>query len=93
MQTKKGPKKMKKDTRKWCEFHKIPRHNINECHSKKSLVVTLKESELEVGSDSESDSYKVKWIIDAEPSATIATTKVKPSAPKEPKEGESLFHL
>jgi len=33
---------MKKDTGKWCEFHKIPTHNKNECHSKQSLVVDLK---------------------------------------------------
>jgi hypothetical protein len=31
-------------------------------------------------------------IIDAEPSATIATTKVHPSEPDEPEEGEHLFH-
>jgi hypothetical protein len=31
-------------------------------------------------------------IIDAEPSATIATTKLQPSEPDEPEEGEHLFH-
>jgi hypothetical protein len=34
---------MKKDTEKWWDFHKIPWHNTNECHSKQSLVVELKE--------------------------------------------------
>jgi hypothetical protein len=41
--TKKGDGKSKKDTRKWCEFHKIPWHNTDECCSKESLVVKLKE--------------------------------------------------
>jgi hypothetical protein len=39
---KKGKGKTNKYTRKWCNFHKIPLHNINECHSKKSLVVEFK---------------------------------------------------
>jgi hypothetical protein len=91
-QTKKGNEKMKKDTGKWCEFHKIPWHNTDECHSKQSLVVEMKASESEAGSDSESDPDKGKQIIDAEPSATVATTKVQPSEPEEPEEGEHLFH-
>jgi hypothetical protein len=33
-QEKKGHRKTKKDTGKWCEFHKIPWHNIDECRSK-----------------------------------------------------------
>jgi hypothetical protein len=55
-------------------------------------VVELKASELEVDSDSKSNPKGGKWIINVEPSATIATTKVHPSEPKEPKEGECLFH-
>jgi hypothetical protein len=83
---------MKKDTGKWCEFHKIPWHNTDECHSKQSLVAKMKASESEAGSDSESDPDKGKWIIDTEPSATVTTTKVHPSEPEEPEEGEHLFH-
>jgi hypothetical protein len=30
--SKKGSGKLNKDTGKWCEFHKIPWHNIDECH-------------------------------------------------------------
>jgi hypothetical protein len=39
--------KTKKDTRKWCDFHKIPWNNIDECRSKQSLVVKIKEKEFE----------------------------------------------
>ena len=31
-----------KDTRKWCDFHKIPWHNTDECRSKQSLVAKIK---------------------------------------------------
>jgi hypothetical protein len=67
---------MKKDMGKWCEYHKIPWHNTEECRSKKSLVAELKASESEVDSDSESNPEGGKQIIDVEPSATVATTKV-----------------
>jgi hypothetical protein len=66
-QTKKDNGKTKKDTGKWCEFHKIPWHNTVECRSKKSLVVEVKASESDVGSDSESELEKGRQIIDAEP--------------------------
>jgi hypothetical protein len=91
-QPKKGNEKSKKDTRKWCKYHKIPWHNTKECHSKQSLVAKLKDSESEVDSNSESNPERGKQIIDVEPNATVATTKVHPSEPEEPKEGERLFH-
>lgn len=83
---------MKKDMGKWCEYHKSPWHNTDECRSMQSLVVDLKASESEVDFDSKSNIEGGKRIIDAEPSATVATTKVRPSEPEEPKEGECLFH-
>jgi hypothetical protein len=67
-----------------CEYHKIPWHNTEECRSKKSLMAKMKVFEL---------NFEVeKWIINVEPSPTVSTTKVWPSEPKEPKEGEYLFH-
>jgi hypothetical protein len=55
-------------------------------------MVELKASESKVDSDSESNLEGGKQIIDVEPSAIVATTKVRPSEPKEPEEGECLFH-
>jgi hypothetical protein len=45
-----------------------------------------------LGSKSESDPEKGRRIIDAEPSATIATTNIQPGEPNDPEEGERLFH-
>ena len=42
-QDEKGKGKMKNHTGKWCDFHKIPWNNTDECHLKQSLVVELKE--------------------------------------------------
>jgi hypothetical protein len=56
-------------------------------------VSEVKASELDAGSDSESELEKWIWIINVEPSAIIATTtKVHPNEPNEPDKGEHLFH-
>jgi hypothetical protein len=39
-----------------------------------------------------SQNQKRETIIDVEPSAIVTTTKIQPSEPDEPKEGENLFH-
>jgi hypothetical protein len=77
---------------KQCEYHKIPWHKIEECRSKQSLMAELKAFELEVDSDFESNPEGGKRIINVEPSATVTTTKVRPSKPEEPEEGECIFH-
>jgi hypothetical protein len=83
---------MKKDTGKWCEYHKSPWHNTEECCSKQSLMANLKASESKVDSDSESNPEGGKPIINFEPNSTVATTKFLPSEPEELEEGELLFH-
>jgi hypothetical protein len=55
-------------------------------------VAKVKASESHAGSDSESKLERGRWIIDVEPSATVSTTKLHPSEPDEPEEGERLFH-
>jgi hypothetical protein len=90
-QHKKGNEKTKKDTGKWCEYHKSPWHDTDECRSKKSLVAKLKDSELEADSDSESNIEGGKHIIILELSAMISTTNIQPSEQEEPEKGERLF--
>ena len=55
-------------------------------------MAELKDSESEVDSNFESNPKGGKWIINVEPSATITTTKVRPSELEEIEEGERLFH-
>ena len=43
---------MKKETRKWCGFHKSPTHNRNESHAKKTPMPELKALEFDACSNS-----------------------------------------
>jgi hypothetical protein len=55
-------------------------------------VAKVKAFESDVGYEFELELENGRWIIDAEPSATIATTKIQPAESDEPEEGEHLFH-
>ena len=52
----------------------------------------MKASEPDVDSDSEPKLERGRWIIDVEPRAIVATTKLHPGELDEPEEGECLFH-
>ena len=95
-QEKNNTTKPKKDTGKWCEFHKSSTQNTSECRAKQSLVAKMGASELDACSESKSEpdkgNDKGKQIIDAEPNATVATTKIQKEEPEDPEEEERLFH-
>ena len=55
-------------------------------------MAKVKASESYAGSESELEQERGRQIIDVEPSATVATTKLHPVEPDEPEEGEHLFH-
>jgi Ca2+-binding EF-hand superfamily protein len=95
-QVKKNTTKLKKDTGKWCEFHKSSTHNTSECRAKQSLVDVMRASESDACSDTtsklEKENDRGKSIIDVEPNATVAITKIQKEEPEDPKEEEHLFH-
>jgi hypothetical protein len=73
----------KKNTGKWCDFHKIPWHNTDECRSKQSLVADIKDKEPNLDLDSDYENNGKGHII---------TAKIQPEEPTDPEEGEHLFH-
>jgi hypothetical protein len=50
-------------------------------------VVEVKSYESDAGFDSDAEEESGRWIIDVEPSAIVATTKIHPSEQDEPEEG------
>jgi hypothetical protein len=91
-QDKKGKGNMKNDTGKWCDFHKIPWHNTDECHSKQSLLVEVKDKESNLDLESDPENIENKQIIDANPAAIVATTTIQPKELVDLEEGDHLFH-
>ena len=83
---------MKKDTEKWCDFHKIPWHNTDEFLSKQSLVVEIKDKEPNPDSESNYENTGKGQIIDADPTTIVATAAIQLEEPIDPEEGEHLFH-
>jgi hypothetical protein len=81
-----------KDTRKWCNFQKIPWKIIGEFHSKHSLVAEIKEKELTPNSESDLEKNGRRKIIDIVPTDTVATRTIQPEEPTDPEEGEHVFH-
>jgi hypothetical protein len=55
-------------------------------------VAEVKAFELDVGFDTETELEMGRRIIDMEPSASVATTKLQPDELDEIEEGESLFY-
>jgi hypothetical protein len=55
-------------------------------------VVEIKEKDLNPDSESDSENNGRRQIIDADPTAIVATTTIQPEAPVDPEEGEHLFH-
>ena len=80
-QAKRNTAKLKKKVGKWCEFHKSPTHNTSERWAKQSLVAKINNSESDAYSNTELEpkkgNDKGKKIINAEPNATVATTKIQ----------------
>jgi hypothetical protein len=91
-QEKKGHRKTKKDIKKWCEFHKSPWHNTDECRSKQSLVAEIKDKESNPDSESDSENNRKGQIIDADPTTIDDTVTIQLEEPTDPEEGEHLFH-
>jgi hypothetical protein len=91
-QKNKGHGKTKKDTRKWCDFHKIPWHNTDECRSKQSLVAEIIDKESNPDSEYDSENTGKRQIIDADPTANVVTAAIQPEEPTDPEEGEHLFN-
>jgi hypothetical protein len=55
-------------------------------------LAEVKASESDVGSDSESEPKRGRYLIDAESNFIVATTKLQLGEIDKPKEGEHLFH-
>jgi hypothetical protein len=55
-------------------------------------VAEIKDKEPNPDSKSDSENTCKRQIIDAEPTAIVATTAIQPEEPTDPEEGERVFH-
>jgi hypothetical protein len=55
-------------------------------------VAEIKDMEPNPDSESDSENTGKRKIIDADPTAIVATTAIQPKEPIDPEEGECLFH-
>jgi hypothetical protein len=55
-------------------------------------VVKIKDKELNPNSESDYENTGKRQIIDADPTAIVATATIQPEEPTDPEEGEHLFH-
>jgi hypothetical protein len=78
---KKGHGKTKKDTKKWCDFHKSPWHNTDECLSKQSLVAEIKDKESNPNSEFDYENTGKGQIINVDHIAIVTTATIQPEEP------------
>lgn len=87
--------KVKKDVVKWCEFHKNPTPNMDECCTEHALMPELKNLETYACYDYESKpnkgTNKGNKIVYVESTMKLATTKLQKVETKDAEEGEFLF--
>jgi hypothetical protein len=55
-------------------------------------VAEIKDKDLNPDSESDSENTGKRQIIDADPTAIVATAAIQPEEPTDPEEGERLFH-
>jgi hypothetical protein len=65
---------------------------MDECRSKQLLVDEIKDKESNPDSESDSENTGKRQIIDADPTAIVATAAIQLEEPTDPEEGEHLFH-